>query len=422
MIDLVAHIDVFLEKYKAEKVIVGCSAGLDSTVLLHACAQLDIPAEIAHVNYQLRAEESDKDQQFLEALAKSLSLPIHVHRVDLNKQLENGGNLQEFARNERYIFFHSLRKLEEKTFVLLAHHAEDQTETFFMNLARDSGILGLAAMPEKRSYFLRPLLGFSKKDLRTFAQQNSIDWREDKSNSSLKYTRNQWRNSILPDLRKSIPNLDASVGILTRAFQDKQQEVQSKIRGVSFIISEQRSLSVETFRALDSHEKIELCRQLGQPVGIAETWSKLTHKGTGIELQSNQLSPFHKIVLDGNSYSFLLNTVELKSTLQEETVSALPSDFNKKEIYLDKDLILGDLQIRKVQKGDRIHPIGMNGSRLVSDVISDAKLTSTQKQHLRILVDDQHVLWVPELCVSRKAIASNKSKHISKISLDLLFE
>jgi tRNA(Ile)-lysidine synthase len=417
MLDLIVHIEACLKKYNAEKVIVGCSAGLDSTVLLHACAKLDIPTEIAHVNYQLRGQESNKDQQFLEALAKSLSLPIHVHPVDLNKQLKNGGNLQELARNERYQFFQSLRKTDQHTFVLLAHHAEDQTETFFMNLARDSGILGLAAMPEKRSYFLRPLLSFSKEDLRSYAQRNRIEWREDSSNSSLKYTRNQWRNSVLPGLRESLPSLDESVGILARLFQEKQQEVQSKVQGIFNEIIEQHSIALETFQALDSNEIIELCRQLGQPIGIAETWSKLRHKGTGIELQPNQLSPFHKLIYDGDSYSFLLNTAEVKPILHAETVKALPPDFNKTEVYLDKGLILGVLQIRKVQTGDRIHPIGMNGSRLVSDVISDAKLTSIQKQTLHVLVDDQHVLWVPQLCVSRKAIASNKSKQLVKVSL-----
>ncbi len=417
MVDLEQHIDDVLTKYNPQRIILACSGGLDSTVLLHACLKMETPVEIAHVNYQLRGKESEGDQQFLEQLATEKSIPIHVKKIDLQSQLKDGGNLQELAREQRYAFFDSLQRTTPNTIVLLAHHKEDQTETFFMNLARNSGVMGLAGMPEKRGCYLRPLLAFSKYDLRTYAEEKSISWREDSSNESLKYTRNEWRNLVLPEIRKSVPELDESVQILTRVFQEKQSELQEKIKTIVDDILEKKTLSATTFQSLDSFEVIELCRQLGQPIGIAETWTKLNHKGTGVKLTPNENSPFYKVVFEGDSYSFLSETTIPKLEPKIEQVEVLPERFDKSTLYLDRHLISGELQFRPVQTGDRIHPIGMEGSRLVSDVISDAKLTSIEKQQLQVLVDDRHVLWVPELCVSRKAIASAKSTEILKIEL-----
>lgn len=418
MVDLVQHIDSVLKKYNPNKIIVACSAGLDSTVLLHACLKLDYPLEIAHVNYQLRGDDSEADQRFVQELATESNIPIHIKRIDLNESLKEGGNLQDLARQERYEFFEALRKREENTLVLLAHHREDQTETFFMNIARDSGVMGLAAMPERRGNYLRPLLSVSKEHLKEFALANQISWREDASNQSLKYTRNEWRNVILPELRRELPNLDDSVTVLTQAFQEKQSELQRKIKDVTREIIETHSLPTDTFTKLDQHEVIELCRQLGQPIGIAANWTNLNHKGTGINLQPSESFPFHKMVFDGDCYSFLQGDPVEEPEIKVEIINSLPKEFSKIEIYLDSNLISGELQLRPVQKGDRIHPIGMQGSRLVSDVVSDAKLTSIEKQKLRVLVDNEYVLWVPKLCVSRKAIASSDTQEIWKIHLD----
>lgn len=420
MHDLVAHIESFLSTYQAERVIIACSAGLDSTVLLHTCSQLNITVEMAHVNYQLRGEASEQDQQFLEQLSEQLQLPLHVKRIRLEQELKHGGNLQEKARDHRYRFFKTLLQKDKtkRSFVLLAHHREDQTETFFMNLNRNAGVMGLSAMPPKRGSYLRPLLSFSKEKLRTYALNNALSWREDASNNSVNYARNAWRNVLLPQLRTSIPDLDNAVAVLVALFQEKQQALQTKVAQIWKDIQQHETLSVTQFQSLDFLEIIELCRQMSQPLGIAETWLKLKHKGTGIELQPTPTHPFHRVVYDGDSFSFLSQTSPPLPLLQKVHVQSLPETFNKKEIYLDASRISGTLHLRSVRKGDRIHPIGMKGSRLVSDVVSDAKLTALQKQHLCVLSDDNYVLWIPELCISRKAIASKQTKRILKVRLD----
>lgn len=415
MDNLVQHIDAVLQKYQPKRLIIACSAGLDSTTLLHACSRLEVPIEIAHVNYQLRGEESEEDQHFLESLAKNLDVPIHVKRVDLAATLKVSGNLQDEARKARYQLFDALVNKSKGSYVLLAHHKQDQTETFFMNLARNSGVMGLAAMPERRGHYIRPLLNISKEDLRNFAQRNELTWREDSSNASLKYTRNEWRNVVLPELRTTIPTLDDSVEILTKAFQAKQEELSNRMQSVIQEILDTQVLPKPKFESMDAFETIELCRQFNQPIGMMKTWKRLSLKGTEVQLQRNKNCPFDKIVFDGDSYSFVSNSASTSLNLKVEKISNLPASFNKQEVYFDASLLEGALQLRPVQTGDRIRPIGMKGSRLVSDVISDAKLTSLQKQQLRIVADTKDVLWVPNLCVSRKAIASKQSPEILKV-------
>jgi len=422
MVDLVKHTAAFLKLHEPKRLVVACSGGLDSTVLLHICKRLGYRVEIAHVNYQLRGEESESDQQFLEHIAEEMGIPIHVKCIDLKEELKKGGNLQQIARHRRYDFFEKIRSDNndpDQSYVIIGHHKEDQTETFFMNIARNSGVLGLAGMENVSAHRMRPFLSISKNELKAYAIENDIKWREDSSNQSLKYTRNEWRNVVLPELRKEIPGLDDAVCTLTLEFQRKQEEMELKINPLLKDIDASRTLMANTFKALDEFEQVELCRQLGVPIGMLETWKKLSHKGTRISWEENETSNFgNRIVFEGDSYSFLQDEELQPVSFVKMVVNTLPNLFDKQSIYLDSNLVSGELRFRPVQSGDRIHPIGMTGSRLVSDVISDAKLNSREKQKLQVLTDDHHVLWVPKLSVSRMAIASNNSKEIVKISLD----
>jgi len=417
MPDLLQHIKQIIDHHAPDKLIVACSAGLDSTVLLHICARLKYPIEIAHVNYKLRGEDSDKDASFLVNLANRMNVPIHLKEVNLANELKNGGNLQELARKIRYEHFRTAMKNDPKTLVLLAHHREDQTETFFMNVYRNAGIMGLSCMPERRGRFLRPLLNISKSALKKYAIANEIKWREDATNQSAKYTRNKWRNEILPELRKTIPELDASVEILVQAFQATQNELEVKISAIHEKILETKMLPKNEFSELNEFEQVELCRALEQPVGILDTWRKLYQKGTLLQLQKNAVCPFDTLVFDGHSFSFLSNEKSSPPQLIIEKVASLPKSFSKWEVYLDANKINGELKVRRIRIGDRIRPIGMKGSRLVSDVVSDAKLTALQKQKLVVITDDKSILWIPGLSISREAIAQPNSEKISKISL-----
>ncbi|MBL4861716.1 MAG: tRNA lysidine(34) synthetase TilS, partial [Crocinitomicaceae bacterium] len=337
--------------------------------------------------------------------------------VNLNVQLREGGNLQKLARNFRYDWFRNIIDQDVKNKVALAHHQDDQVETFFLNLGRKSGVMGLSCMPTENEGIIRPLLHFSKEDLKKYANSTGIEWREDISNANSKYRRNLLRNEIIPFLKKGIPELSESVKILVHAFQEKQGELESSVQSDVDTLLENHTISLERFFALTDFELIELFRQLNQPASIALEVRKMKQKGATVHLLSENDSAFTQVVLDSDRLTFLTGTDPPAASVQIEEVNSLPKTFNKGVIYLDAEKIAGELTIRPWSIGDRISPVGLRGSQLISDIISDNKITADRKQNVLVLHDDTEIHWCVGLKIGRKAIASPSSSSIIKCTI-----
>ena len=187
-----------------QKVVIGVSGGMDSCVLLHAVHCLNIPCVVAHVNYSMRGKESDDDASFVEQLAISYGFPFVLREVN-GKALKSSGNFQNIARQTRYDFFQKVAKDHNAQWIATAHHLDDQAETILLKLLSGSTIKGLAGMALKEGNHCRPLLHIPRTDLHAYAEQHSLSWREDASNSSLEYDRNHLRNEILPSLHERHP-------------------------------------------------------------------------------------------------------------------------------------------------------------------------------------------------------------------------
>ena len=190
----------------AKRIILAISAGIDSVVLAHLLHELEIPFLMAHCNFQLRGEESEGDQHFVETLAKELSVPIAIKRFETKTYGKaHGLNTQLAARVLRYEWFETLRQEQGYDYILTAHQANDSWETFLINTSRGSGLKGLLGIPAENAHVLRPLLPFSREEILAFAQERGICWREDSSNGSDAYTRNKIRQSPLPYSQGNTP-------------------------------------------------------------------------------------------------------------------------------------------------------------------------------------------------------------------------
>lgn len=224
---------------KSKNLFLACSGGVDSMVLLHLLVKADFQVSVLHVNYHLRGEDSYNDAQFVKSSCEKLNLPCYLKSVNTNQILqEKGGNLQDVARKIRYNWFNEITEKDPSNFILLAHHNDDQVETFFQHIARKSGILGLAGMLQNYNQIVRPLLNSSKEEILEFAKSNDILWREDKSNIKNDYTRNKLRNILLPEVINQIPTLKDSVLTLVKAFQDTQKDLELKVKPIVFNILE----------------------------------------------------------------------------------------------------------------------------------------------------------------------------------------
>jgi tRNA(Ile)-lysidine synthase len=285
MSNIKAHIQEFTASYDtATTYYVACSGGVDSMVLLSILHQLGKKIHVLHVNYHLRGEASNLDQQVIEDFCTNHAIPISIHSIELQHELENGGNLQDIARKVRYEFFKK-HATEPNSKIVLAHHADDQIETFLLNIARKAGVMGLACMLPEHGTFIRPLLPFSKQEILEFALKEGIVWREDASNQSNKYRRNSIRNVFLPEIEAQLPEFRESCLYLIKQFQKNQVEVEQKINKITHKIQQENLLLYADFDTLTEVEQIELLRQLAIPFGFLKEFKKLRMAENGKRLQ-----------------------------------------------------------------------------------------------------------------------------------------
>lgn len=394
---------------------VACSGGVDSMVLLYILHKLNKRVSALHVNYMLRGEDSEMDQQLVEGFCKEVGIPCQVKRVDLNRYLqETGGNLQETARKVRYAYFENF-KLKKDFRIVLGHHADDQVETFFLNLARGASVMGLACMLPEHKQYLRPLLPFKKEEIVAYALKNKIKWREDVSNASIKYNRNKLRNVLIPEMKNASPDLHDSVLILVNAFQETQRQLETDMSPVVNSILTTGELTFHQYDLFNEFEVTEILRQLELPYSYLVELKKLRTSQIGKAIQLDN-KKFEQIIAEKNVFYFDKGESNSIPELKLETIGSLPVEFDKMAVYLDPDKIEGRLQLRRWQEGDRIKPIGIKGSKLISDILTDAKIQHHEKREQLVLTDDRKILWCVGLSVSREAIADSRSE-ILKVSL-----
>lgn len=421
MRNIETHIKEFLQPYHNQRIALACSGGIDSMVLLHALIKMNFRPTVLHVNYHLRGEDSDLDAIFIKSYCSEHSLDYFELNTDLKSHLKTfGGNLQQEARNVRYDFFDSFD--DGNTKILLAHHADDQVETFFLNLARGGGIMGLSCMLEENEMYLRPLLPFFKKEIHTYALNENLKWREDVSNEKLDYSRNKLRNVFIPEMETQHPKLKLDVLCLIEKFQENQSTLELKIKPIFNTLLKTKKLEFQIFDFLSQEEIHELLRMFDIKPSYVSRLSELRKKENGKFLKfsvSGSNGKIQKIFKEDDAFRFVLKDDETEITFKlviEKNVQ-LPKSFDKQVIYLNPEKIAGDLKLRKWINGDRIKPIGLSGSKLVSDILKDAKVPLAFRKNQWVVHDDKNILWLVGFAVSREAIANNRTP-VWKVSVD----
>lgn len=410
MIDL-AHIEALRKK----ACFVACSGGIDSVVLVHLLLEAGIRPGIIHVNYHLRGSDSDADEAFVRSLAHEHELEIIVEQADLSSLKDGSGNIQQAARDVRYVLFRKVIE-ERNAQVVLAQHRDDQVETFYLALARNAGLRGLASMPKEKDGIVRPLLNVSKESIRSYAESKQITWREDASNASNDYSRNKLRNLILPELQNDLPSLSESVMLLVSHFQRELQENERDVADLLPQILETQFISNELLRQSTESEVLLLFEALGLSAAQLRELLTLTRKGAFVEAGENKHN-IQAIYKGLGGFELLFKTELPLPSLSIEDVSELPKVFTKNELYLDADKLKGELQLRRIQTGDRMRVIGLQGSKLLSDILNDNKAGIRAKQKAVVVTDGTTILWFPGYAVAEDGLASKKSERIVKVSL-----
>jgi tRNA(Ile)-lysidine synthase len=276
----------------------------------------------------------------------------------------------------------------------------------------------MAGMEKIKEDFVRPFLDIPKNDLIEYAISNHLNWREDKSNASSDYQRNAWRNKYIPFLNEKIPTIRESVLLMQQIFRTNLIEISEKIYQVKNKIIEFNQIDLETISSLQITEIVELFRLLNIPIHQVKAFVKLFNSQKGSKIKwENSNGEFYGIIREANGFSF--SRIEQKHgipSLKIEQVDVLPENFDKTSFYFDSEKIKGQLKIRFWQKGDRMKPIGIKGSKLVSDIITNAKIPNSERRNQLVICDDEKILACIGLCIDRMAIAT-KSSTIIRVSL-----
>lgn len=393
-----------------KKIILAISGGIDSVVLAHLLHGLDIPFLMAHCNFQLRGEESEGDQRFVEALSHQLSAPLAVKRFETKAYGKaHGLNTQLAARVLRYEWFETLRKEKGYDYVLTAHQANDSWETFLINTSRGTGLKGLLGIPAQNGAILRPLLPFSREEIHAFATENHICWREDSSNSSDAYTRNKIRHHLSPILKEIHPlffkNFEKTQSLLQLTYDFLQESI-SQYRKECFTMGNPIVFLIEKLRT-HPHRRF-LLHELLSPYGFTDVnaLERFLQASTGKYLASDThrllsnrgqwlISEIHETPSPAFYLQETDQAIDFPIALSWKKVSQAKPSWAE-VIYIDKEKIQFPLCLRKHKEGDLFFPYGMGGQKKVlRKYFKDEKYSLYDKENQWLLTDStDQILWV----------------------------
>lgn len=406
------------------RLLLAVSGGLDSVVLGHLAQRAGMDFGIAHVNFGLRGEESDGDAAFVQTLAETYGVPFFTKKFETAAFAKNGGlSIQLAARKLRYGWFNELLNAEAFDFLATAHHRDDALETLLLNLTRGAGLAGLAAIPEQTGRVVRPLLRFSRRTLETYARENALTWREDRSNATDDYTRNFVRHHVLPLLRELNPNLSETVG-------QSLDQLAAGRRLLEFHVAELRRTAWTVqgdVQRLDLRmvgqqpEPLLLLHEFLRPLGFRYHQSAAIWAAKDGQAGKRFFSPTHALTLDRDALLLLPRQPEaepvffLEKTTTDLTVPDFTLRYRLRErdetpistdpaaAALDADLLQFPLTLRRWQPGDWFCPLGLGGKRQkISDLLINLKIPRSLKSRVWVLESDGVIAWVIGLRVDER--------------------
>lgn len=428
------HIDQNLPFLKERRLLIAISGGVDSVVLTYLCKSLKLDIALAHCNFKLRGTASDADEAFVLELAESLKIKVFIESFDTENYAKTYKlSTQMAARELRYDWFEKLKTQLGIDYVLTAHHADDNLETFLINLSRGTGLDGLIGIPEINDYVVRPLLSFSRQDLERFANNNKILWREDASNASTKYLRNKLRHEVIPILKGINPQLLQNFEKSIDHLKDSKLIIEDRVDTVAneVIVSVEAAeikLSIAELEKLNN-PKAYLYELLGG-YGFTE-WNDVVDL---LKAQSGKqvFSKTHRLIKN-RAYLLLCenskNEDEVIEIHESDKTVSLPfgnlvfdevdvvSDKVTNTVFLDLSNLNYPLTIRKWEDGDYFYPSGMTGKKKLSKYFKDEKFSLLDKENTRLLCSGKDIVWVVNHRADNRYVVTSQTEHILKIEV-----
>ncbi|MEO8232676.1 MAG: tRNA lysidine(34) synthetase TilS [Ignavibacteriota bacterium] len=434
---------------QGEKILVALSGGPDSVFLLHFLNKFKkkfrIEISAAHINHLLRGKDSERDEQFCNAICDELSIPIYIHSQNVKTySKKNKISLEAAGRKIRYNFFEKISKVNGYNKIVTAHNADDNTETVLLNLIKGTGLKGISGIPVKRNNIVRPILSLSKKEILNYLEQNRFEYRIDKSNLSNDFERNFLRNEIVPFIIKNLnPSLSNSVlntslnlqrlnlwiSEIANDFKSNVSVKQKKSVSIpaelikksnEFIASYSiKEIIDENFSAkLESSDLKKILSLVKKQSGKSEELSE----NLIAQKERNEIIVKEKSISKNSDIKKLIIGSSLKLdgktfSIVEVDIDKIKINNNKNEEYISAQKLNKDFIIRKWKTGDKFYPIGMQGTKKISDYLNDIKINSFEKSEQMVLENRGRIVWVIGKRLDNRFKLTSKTKKALKLCL-----
>lgn len=422
-----------------QTILLAVSGGIDSMILCDLFLKSNFKFAIAHCNFHLRGEESNRDERFVREYAQKNNIKIHVKDFDTYSYMkEKGKSMQVSAREMRYSWFNELLKEEGYSYIATGHHIDDSIETFFMNILRGTGIAGLHGILQKVNLVIHPLLFTGRAEIVNYQKENKLEFVEDSSNATTKYTRNKIRHELIPLVKEIAPNFDKIISKEIERFRETEVVFRSVIND-----AKTKLLEIENQTIKISIEKLK--SYVPQKIFMYEILSDFGFNEATINSIEDALletsgkqfySETHRLVKDRDYLLIVKNKPQnLNQYLIEESQTSVYSPIilhmeilkdlqyvkipkNKEVAMLDYDKLTFPLILRKWKKGDSFFPYGLQGEKKISEFYKNLKYSILDKENQWLLCSENDIIWVVGQRIDDRYKITKSTKTIYKIELD----
>lgn len=422
-----------------QTILLAVSGGIDSMILCDLFLKSNFKFAIAHCNFHLRGEESNRDERFVREYAQKNNIKIHVKDFDTYSYMkEKGKSMQVSAREMRYSWFNELLKEEGYSYIATGHHIDDSIETFFMNILRGTGIAGLHGILQKVNLVIHPLLFTGRAEIVNYQKENKLEFVEDSSNATTKYTRNKIRHELIPLVKEIAPNFDKIISKEIERFRETEVVFRSVIND-----AKTKLLEIENQTIKISIEKLK--SYVPQKIFMYEILSDFGFNEATINSIEDALletsgkqfySETHRLVKDRDYLLIVKNEPQnLNQYYIEESQTSVYSPIilhmeilkdlqyvkipkNKEVAMLDYDKLSYPLILRKWKKGDSFFPYGLQGEKKISEFYKNLKYSILDKENQWLLCSENDIIWVVGQRIDDRYKITKSTKTIYKIELD----
>ena len=421
-----------------DKYLLAVSGGIDSMVLFDLFIKNNINFSVASCNFQLRGKDSDNDLKFVENICIKNSINLYSTVLDVDKfSTMRKISTQMAARELRYDFFKKILEKHKYSYIVTAHHLDDNIETIIFNFIKSTGYKGLVGIPFNKNKILRPLINTSKEEIEDYAVSNNISWRLDKSNNSNKYSRNKIRNEVIPLLKEINPSLGKSLTESLKRIQKLSHDIKTRIDLFiqKFVDFKDDYINIKKDFIHDIEKYEILLFDFFQDYGFNYSQIENIIKSLKAKNQKKFISLNYELIIERKSIFIITKDFLVKTRyVSKEIENIVLPFFNlsvkkyKKSLFtlnksnnnaqLDFDKITYPICIRNYKKGEKFLPLGMRKNKKISDFLSDKKVNYIIKLRQCVITDStDSVLWVVGHQISNKFKVDSETKNILEFEI-----